>query len=208
MDEKDLWLEAHRLLSQAVLVANEAVDAARAQRRYWMEEICANVTADGTLISTSGWKIPTAPKKMVTKKPRIRQEPTAKKPTIVRRKKKDDPNSEPPKKKFKLKMTAAPPPPPNDEEDEEDEDAYQQSSRPPSWEHGYGHHHAVPPGFHRHGGYYTPAQMVSETWWIECIFAAWLLSIFVHAYVDVQLHCSMSTVVWSPSAAPYVFSPS
>jgi hypothetical protein len=179
MEEKDMWLETHRLLSQAVLVANEAVDAARAQRRYWMEEICANLTADGTLISTSGWKIPTAPKKMVTKKPRIRQEPTTRKPTMVRRKKKDDPNSEPPKKKLKLKITAEPPPPPNDDEDEDDEDDYQQSSRPPSWEHGYGHHHVAPPNFHPHGGYYTAAQMVRNMLGTEYFYSVFHINITI-----------------------------
>lgn len=54
--ELQAWREAHEHLSKAVLVAKEAVEVAKAQRRYWLEEICANLTHDGRLVNTSVWK--------------------------------------------------------------------------------------------------------------------------------------------------------
>jgi len=54
--ELQAWREVHEHLSKAVLVAKEAVAVAKAQRRYWLEEICANLTPEGKLINTSTWK--------------------------------------------------------------------------------------------------------------------------------------------------------
>jgi hypothetical protein len=55
-DELQAWREVHAHLSKAVLVAQEAVAVAKTNRRYWLEEICANVTPEGKLINTSCWK--------------------------------------------------------------------------------------------------------------------------------------------------------
>lgn len=55
-DELQAWREVHQHLSKAILVAKEAVDVAKAQRRYYLEELCANVSPEGKLVSTSAWK--------------------------------------------------------------------------------------------------------------------------------------------------------
>jgi hypothetical protein len=55
-DDIHAWREIHQRLTEAVLVAKEAVAAARSQRRYWLEEISANLTPEGKLSGTSLWK--------------------------------------------------------------------------------------------------------------------------------------------------------
>lgn len=55
-EELEAWREVHKKLSLAVLVAKEAVDVAKAQRRFWCEEIHANLTPEGKLLNTSTWK--------------------------------------------------------------------------------------------------------------------------------------------------------
>lgn len=111
------WREVHKLLSQAVLVAKEAVDAAKAQRRYWMEEICANLTTEGTLVSASVWKKPIAPKKVVKKrifktKNKLEERPSSSKDAVTKKSKAAPKRAAvkeergPPKKKLKLKFTA------------------------------------------------------------------------------------------------------
>lgn len=55
-DELHAWRQVHAHLSKAIAVAQEAVAVAKANRRYWLEEICANVTPEGKLINTSSWK--------------------------------------------------------------------------------------------------------------------------------------------------------
>lgn len=54
--ELQAWREVHHHLSKAVLVAKEAVAVAKAQRRYWCEELVANLTPEGKPINTSTWK--------------------------------------------------------------------------------------------------------------------------------------------------------
>ena len=181
------WREAHKLLSHAVLISNEAVDAARAQRRYWMEEICSNLTTAGTLVSTSVWKKPVAPKKVIKKRRKKDEEESPNKSTTnkkvkaaPRRKKKDE--EKPAKKTLKLKLSAAadrslppalPVVPNDDNDDEEDDDdgnddsenedyEYLHDSRQPVWEHHPHHPHHPQLGLHHqhHGGYYSPQLMV------------------------------------------------
>lgn len=57
-EDLEAWKQVHAALLQAVFKAQDAVDAAKAQRRYWMEEVCANLTPDGKLKPTSVWKRP------------------------------------------------------------------------------------------------------------------------------------------------------
>ena len=175
------WREAHKLLSHAVLVSNEAVDSIRAQRRYWMEEICSNLTSVGTLASTSVWKKPVAPKKAVKKRRKKDEEESPNKSTSLkkvkaapRRKKKNQ--EQPTKKTLQLKLSASversipqelPVAPDNDEEEVDDENddsenedyEYLQDSRQPIWEH-HPHHPQLGIQHQHHGGYYSPQLMV------------------------------------------------
>lgn len=54
--ELEAWRQVHAHLSKAILVATEAVAVAKAQRRFWCEEIHANLTLEGKLVNTSSWK--------------------------------------------------------------------------------------------------------------------------------------------------------
>ena len=54
----EAWRQVHRHLVRAVAIGREAVAAKKAQRRFWMEEICANLTEEGNLTQTSVWKRP------------------------------------------------------------------------------------------------------------------------------------------------------
>ena len=67
-EELEAWKQIHQHLKKAILIAQEAVRAKKMQRRYWMEEICANLTEEGKLISTSVWQRPKGKRKSVTKK--------------------------------------------------------------------------------------------------------------------------------------------
>jgi hypothetical protein len=80
--EMESWREAHKTLTEAVIVAKEAVTAAKAQRRYWLEEIAANLTAEGKLTSSSVWKKPTKAKGGLKRKSNL--------PKASKRKKSDD----------------------------------------------------------------------------------------------------------------------
>jgi hypothetical protein len=79
--------------------AQDAVHAQKAQRRFWMEEICANLTGEGKLKPTSVWKRPVVQKKSAVKKPSVP------KTAGTKRKKKDpDANAKPAKKPRKKKV--------------------------------------------------------------------------------------------------------
>jgi hypothetical protein len=84
--ELKAWEEAHRHLSRAVLVSKEAVALAKAQRRYWMEEICANLTPEGKPTATSVWKKPTKTTRKTPAKRKLPERPASQK----RRRKTDE----------------------------------------------------------------------------------------------------------------------
>uniref|UniRef100_A0A7S1UR26 Uncharacterized protein n=1 Tax=Grammatophora oceanica TaxID=210454 RepID=A0A7S1UR26_9STRA len=120
------WREAHIHLQQAVLVAREGLSVARAQRRYWLQEIAANIAVSGKLVPSSSWRKSHSFSKKPTNK---RKTPPSTKPTKLPlptnnavQKTEDDtetededenqknpraskPSSMPPKKKLKLKLT-------------------------------------------------------------------------------------------------------
>jgi hypothetical protein len=77
--ELKAWREAHRHLTHAVLVAKEAVAVAKAQRRYWMEEICANLTPEGKPTATSVWKKPTKTTRKAPAKRKLPEKPASQK---------------------------------------------------------------------------------------------------------------------------------
>ena len=54
--ELEAWRETRQNLIEAVLVARESVAAAKSQRRYWLEELCANLTPEGKLGTNSTWR--------------------------------------------------------------------------------------------------------------------------------------------------------
>ena len=93
-NELDAWRQVHSHLTKAVAVAREAVAARKIQRRFWLEEICANLTEEGKLTQSSVWKKPVQPRKTAAKKSAKQKETTPK-----RRKKKADPKPKKPKKK-------------------------------------------------------------------------------------------------------------
>lgn len=95
-NELDAWRQVHSHLTKAVAVAREAVAARKIQRRFWLEEICANLTEEGKLTQSSVWKKPVQPRKTAAKKSAKQKETTPK-----RRKKKADPKPKKPKKKKK-----------------------------------------------------------------------------------------------------------
>ena len=109
--ELDAWRQVHDHLSRAVAVAEEAVAAKKLQRRFWLEEICSNLTEEGKLTSTSVWKRPVQPKKTAAKKAAKPKDGPTKK-----RKRKSDPK---PKKTKKKK----------EEEEEEDGDDEEQQPK-------------------------------------------------------------------------------
>jgi hypothetical protein len=89
-DLLDAWRQINDHLTSAVLISKEAVAAKKLQRRFWMEELCANLTEEGKSTYKSAWKRPvpskkTAPKKTVTKK-RKKAEPKPKKMTAKKKK--------------------------------------------------------------------------------------------------------------------------
>lgn len=52
------WRQVHHTLILAVQKAERAVAVQKAQRRYWLEEICGNVKDDGSLVYSSIWNRP------------------------------------------------------------------------------------------------------------------------------------------------------
>ena len=78
------WKEVHQQLINAVIISKDAIAIQKAQRRYWLTEINANLTEDGKLTATSVWKRPgkkrgrapgsktTKPKKTVKPKPKAK----------------------------------------------------------------------------------------------------------------------------------------
>lgn len=96
--ELDAWKEVHATLTEAVKRAQDAVHAQKNQRRFWLEEICANLTGEGKLKPTSVWKRPVVQKKSAVKKPSVPKTAGAK-----RKKKDPDTNLKPAKKPRKKK---------------------------------------------------------------------------------------------------------
>ena len=76
----DSWREVHRTLIEAVKVAEEAVASQKAQRRYWLEELCANLDDEGMHQPTSVWKRPATVKKLNTKRTTAKSSATKRKP--------------------------------------------------------------------------------------------------------------------------------
>ena len=70
ISELDSWRQVHRTLINAVIVAEEAVAIQKAQRRYWLQEIAANLDEEGTSMhqSTSIWKRPVTIKRHPAKR--------------------------------------------------------------------------------------------------------------------------------------------
>jgi hypothetical protein len=83
--ELESWRQVHRSLIEAVKVSEEAVAAQKAQRRYWLEEICANLDEEGMHQPTSVWK---RPQVTIKKQPPKR---TSSKPLVAKRKKSIEP---------------------------------------------------------------------------------------------------------------------
>lgn len=134
----DSWKQIHGQLTKAVLISQEAIAAKKLQRRYWMEEICANLTEEGKLTHSSVWKraVPSkksTSKKAVTKKRKKTEqkskEPKQKKAAAKKKKmEKQEPSSAeeskvvPPKKlTIKLKKPPKEVAPPQEEESVEQE---------------------------------------------------------------------------------------
>lgn len=59
----EAWRDVHTHLVHAVGIAREAVASKKLQRRFWLEEICSNLTEKGRLVTSSVWNRPTAPKR-------------------------------------------------------------------------------------------------------------------------------------------------
>lgn len=55
-DGIDAWREVHRHLTLAISAAQDGIVAEKSKRRFLLEEICANVTAEGKLTQNSSWK--------------------------------------------------------------------------------------------------------------------------------------------------------
>lgn len=134
------WRTVHESLIESVIVAREAVAAAKAQRRYWLEEICANLTPEGKLTAASIWKKPSKKgggKRKPPKVPKRRksddtetdeEEPTKKKPKVTRPKKKKKVTLPPKKMHLKLKLSKLE----SDEEDEEDNATFSNTNQQPA----------------------------------------------------------------------------
>jgi hypothetical protein len=112
---KDLeaWREIHKELTNAVLIAKEAVAAKKLQRRFWMEEICANLTEEGKLTHTSVWKKPMPQKRNVAKKTATKKRKKVDKKSSVAASKKTKQEKQeqangPAAKKKRLKLTKIP----------------------------------------------------------------------------------------------------
>jgi hypothetical protein len=93
-NELDSWRQVHEQLTNAVIIAKEAVAAKKLQRRFWLEEICANLTEEGKLTSNSVWKRPIPVKKIV-----VKRTPKPKEPVVKKRKPKAEPKPKKPRKK-------------------------------------------------------------------------------------------------------------
>jgi hypothetical protein len=59
-DNVAAWRQVHATLLEAVNRAQLGVQAQRAQRRFWLEEICGNLTDHGKLVVGSVWRRPAA----------------------------------------------------------------------------------------------------------------------------------------------------
>jgi hypothetical protein len=94
--ELDAWKEVHATLTEAVKRSQDAVHAQKAQRRFWMEEICANLTGEGKLKPSSVWKRPVVQKKSAVKKISVPK-------TTGTKRKRKDPDAKPAKKPRKKK---------------------------------------------------------------------------------------------------------
>jgi len=56
--EYTAWKQVHQQLVNSILIQRDAISIQKAQRRYWLTEINANLTPDGKLTSNSVWKKP------------------------------------------------------------------------------------------------------------------------------------------------------
>lgn len=92
--ELDAWRQVHEQLTNAVIIAKEAVAAKKLQRRFWLEEICANLTEEGKLTTSSVWTRPVPVKKTV-----VKRVPKPKEPVVKKRKPKAEPKPKKPRKK-------------------------------------------------------------------------------------------------------------
>ena len=90
--------QVHRSLVEAVKVSLSSVAAQRAQRRYWLEEICANLDGDGRHQASSVWKRPSTTKKQVSKR-------SVSKSTTAKRKRTSTPGVAKPVKKPRKKKS-------------------------------------------------------------------------------------------------------
>lgn len=105
-DELQAWREVHAHLSKAVLVAQEAVAVAKTTRRYWLEEICANVTPEGKLVNTSSWK----KSGKTTRKPAAKRKTAASGTKAKRPRKQPAASNEPPSISVPFLFPVHPPP--------------------------------------------------------------------------------------------------
>jgi hypothetical protein len=80
ISELESWRHVHRTLIEAVKVSEAAVAAQKTQRRYWLEEICANLGDGGLHQQSSLWKRP------VPIKPKLPSKRPAVKPNVIKRK--------------------------------------------------------------------------------------------------------------------------
>jgi hypothetical protein len=114
--ELDAWKQVHATLTEAVKRAQEAVSVRKSQRRFWMEEICSNMTDDGKQKTSSVWKRPVGQKKPARRGPAAKVAGTKRKKkdltggspdkaTKKPRKKKEDGDPDAPKsKKIKISL--------------------------------------------------------------------------------------------------------
>lgn len=135
--ELEAWREVHSKLLIACDLAQEAVDFQRAEQRYWMQEIVANLNEDGQVVPSSVWTRATdIPKKTLSKREIKKLYQNA---GVIKRKADDDTvtsneSSAVAKKKRRKKATATPPPtmPEKDSHDTEEEEEADKSIPPDS----------------------------------------------------------------------------
>jgi hypothetical protein len=55
--EYETWKNVHQMLLEAVQATEQTVTILKIQKRYWLEEICSNLTNDGKLAANSTWRL-------------------------------------------------------------------------------------------------------------------------------------------------------
>lgn len=203
--ELEAWREVHRLVTHAVLVAKEAVHVAKAQRRYWMEEICANLTPEGKLTAASVWKKPTktpprksAPAKRkqlpetqaATKRRRktddtsLTEDEAPAKKLKPKRKKKTEEEAEPKKKRSRLNLKK-----PKDKKAERNVEVYAEDA-----DDSEGHIASSPMNMHTEHSHYTHHGCVSPVFHHTvsvrfCVFAMPVVAVVVCLSVGLVFLC-------------------